>query len=345
MKSVIKYFGTCLFFQLLSFFVSAQNFNFSETEIENRIKTDIYFLASDSIKGREAGTINEKKAIQYISKKYKEIGLIPLFSDSSYIQKFTFDNYFTDEVKNKGFVVDFKNRTKKESANVIGFINNNASQSVVIGAHFDHMGIHYNKENGQAEIFYGADDNASGTAGILEIARYLKQYGGRNNNYVICAFSAEEKGLFGSKYFVTTKLFDTLNINYMIDLDMIGRLGDFGNKLFVNGVASGKWRKILKQNKPIDFKNKLVPDGMNASDDYPFYKKGVPVLFFITGLHKDYHTPQDTPDKINYKGQMQIIKYIESLINKLDEHKKVSYKTPSIYQTLRSYMIYAKMML
>jgi Zn-dependent M28 family amino/carboxypeptidase len=315
-----------------------QSFDFSDTAVERRIRADLYYLASDSLKGREAGTYNEIKARDYIVQKFKEIGLASIMPDNSYVQEFSFrEEYY-------GFGNSEKSDTNKKKAfNVVGYIDNNAPTTVVIGGHYDHLGIKYS-DDGQRKVYYGADDNASGTVGVIEIARYLKQYGKKNNNYIICAFSAEEKGLYGSENFVDSPLFDATKVNYMLDLDMVGRLGSFGDVLYVNGIASSRmWRKLLRNNKPSDFFIKKVPDGMDGSDDYPFYKSEIPVLFFITGLHKEYHTPLDTPDKINYPGEVEIIKYAELLIDKLDSMGKIKYKTVTSLQTIRSYMMYAKM--
>jgi Zn-dependent M28 family amino/carboxypeptidase len=329
-----------IFILLLPFVArSQQGFDFSDTAVERRIRSDLYFLASDSLKGREAGTENAVLARDYIIRKFKEIGLAPLMPGDSYIQEFTFHEEYYGSGDSK---LDTSN---KKAYNVVGFINNNAPTTVVIGGHYDHLGIKYT-DDGKREIYYGADDNASGTVGTIEIARYLKQNGKKNNNYIICAFSAEEEGLFGSGNFVKSPLFDASKINYMLDLDMVGRLGCFGNVLYVNGIASSRmWRKLLRNNKPTEFSIKKVPDGMDGSDDYPFYKKGIPVLFFITGLHKEYHTPLDTPDKINYPGEVEIIKYAELLIDKLDPAGRIKYKTVTTWQTVRSYMLYAKMFL
>jgi Iap family predicted aminopeptidase len=319
---------------VLPFFSKSQMvFDFSDTAVEHRIKKDLYMLASNSFQGREAGTANEIKARDYIIERFKEIGLLSLMPDSSYIQKFTFYEDENDSSSLNGY-------------NVIGFINNGAQNTVVIGAHYDHLGIKNNSKTNTLDIYSGADDNASGTVGLIEIARFLKVYGKKNNNYIICAYSAEEEGLYGSEHFVNSKLFSQYDINYMLDLDMIGRLGAFGNVLYVNGVASSRtWKKLLRKNKPEDFYIQNVPAGMDGSDDYPFYQHNIPVLFFITGLHKEYHTPKDTPDKVNYSGETEIIKYAELLIDKLDSMGKIKFKSVTAMQKLRSYIIYAKMFL
>jgi Zn-dependent M28 family amino/carboxypeptidase len=312
---------------------SQKVFDFSDTAVEHRIKKDLYILASDSFKGREAGTVNEIKARNYIIERFKEIGLTSIVPDSSFIQEFAFYDLERDSSVSKAF-------------NVIGFINNGAKNTVVIGAHYDHLGTEKNQNANTPDIYYGADDNASGTVGVIEIARYLKANGSKNNNYIICTYSAEEKGLYGSEHFVNSKLFSQYDINYMLDFDMIGRLGAFGKVLYMNGVASSKiWRKLLRKNKPENFYIQKVPAGMDGSDDYPFYQHNIPVLFFITGLHKEYHTPKDTPDKINFSGETEIIKYAELLIDKIDSMGKIKFKSVTTVQILRSYMMYAKMFL
>lgn len=293
-----------------------------------RIKQDVFVLASDSFNGREAGTKAEIKARDYIINNFKNCGITPLPGDTT--MSFAFEFY------------DFEIQKKVKAYNVIGYIDNKAQYSVVIGAHYDHLGY----DSIGNRIFCGADDNASGTAAVMELARYLKVNGPKDLNFILCAFSAEEKGLYGSQAFVNSKKFEVSSTICMLDLDMIGKLGDFGNVLYVNSTKTSKsWKQILKSSKPIDFKIKKIPAGLDGSDHQPFYYKGIPVLFFITGLHNDYHTPRDIASKINYSGEVSIVKYIQNIISKIDSGSKMKFKKPNVFHKIRSNLIYLNMIM
>jgi len=180
--------------------------------------------------------------------------------------------------------------------NIIGFIDNHSTRTIVIGAHFDHLGM---KKDGR--IYYGADDNASGTAGMLELARYYVTHRDTLNNYLFIGFSGEEKGLFGSDYFVKHPTVPLPDVRYMLNLDMIGRLGCIGNTIEIEAVGSSQqWRQILHDTPHRSFNLKRVGASLPYSDHDPFYKTKIPVLFFTTGLHEDYHTVTDHPWTLNY---------------------------------------------
>ena len=217
---------------------------------------------------------------------------------------------------------------KRIGHDVIGYIDEGASTTVVIGAHFDHLGY---GEDGSSMlrtkehlIHNGADDNASGTAALIELARLLKNSKLERNNYLFIAFSGEELGLFGSKYFVENPTVGLGNINYMINMDMVGRLNDSTKVLTVGGFGtSPEWSSAIKlKEKKSPFTIKIDSSGTGPSDHTSFYRKDIPVLFFFTGLHSDYHKPTDDADKINYPGELSVVKYIYSLIEKEDENKK-----------------------
>ena len=300
--------------------------NFSDTAVERRIRNDIFSLSSDSMKGREAGTESADKARDYIVNRFMQIGLKPYFTNGSFVNSFAIANEYSE----------------KKAYNIAGYIDNGKPISVVIGAHYDHLGIKENMGSGKKDIFYGADDNASGTAGVLEVALFLKNTENKDFNYVFCAFSGEEEGLLGSDFFTNNNL---PKVKYMIDLDMIGRLGSFGDVLFINGTASSKdLKNIISQTKSTYFSIKTIPDGMNGSDDYPFYKKSIPVLFFFTGLHKDYHTIRDVAERINYKGEAAIINYVERLIQKADATNTIRFRWVSGWQSLKSDLFFINML-
>jgi len=217
---------------------------------------------------------------------------------------------------------------KRIGHNVIGYIDEGAPNTIVLGAHFDHLGY---GEDGSSMlrtkehlIHNGADDNASGTAALIELARLLKNSKLDKNNYLFIAFSGEELGLFGSKYFVENPTVSLSNINYMINMDMVGRLNDSSRVLTIGGYGtSPEWSSLINtKTKKSPFVIKLDSSGTGPSDHTSFYRKDIPVLFFFTGLHADYHKPTDDFDKINYKGELEVVNYIYSIIEKENKAKQ-----------------------
>ena len=212
--------------------------------------------------------------------------------------------------------------------NVIAYIDNMADQTVVIGAHYDHLGWGESGGSlyrGEPAIHNGADDNASGVALMLELAKEIKDQGLKGNNYLFIAFSGEELGLYGSKSFVQHATIDTSKINYMINFDMVGRL-DEENTMAVNGVGT---TPLFKEKalgiQEGNIKVKTTESGMGPSDHASFYLAGKPVLHFYTGNNPDYHKPSDDPFLINYKGMTQIFDYTYALIADLDDEGKFEF--------------------
>jgi len=205
------------------------------------------------------------------------------------------------------------------ATNIAGMLNNGASSTIVIGAHYDHLGYGEDQNSrykGLPAVHNGADDNASGTAAMIELARLLKKSGSKTFNYLFVAFSAEELGLYGSKYFTDHLFVPLSNINYMINLDMVGRLNP-SRSLTIGGVGtSPSWGRLIYGEKKMPFQIKVDSSGAGPSDHTSFYRKGIPVLFFFTGLHSDYHHPDDDADKINYQGQVDLVNYITRLIKR-----------------------------
>lgn len=219
-------------------------------------------------------------------------------------------------------------QNKLTGNNIIGFIDNKAENTIVIGAHYDHLGhgeIQGSLYRGEQQIHNGADDNASGVSLIIELARKLKSSQLHNNNYLIIAFSGEEMGLLGSNAFVNSDLIKTYNINYMLNFDMVGRLDSSVNTVLVNGTGtSPAWHEI-DSNKTFGFNIKKSASGIGPSDQTSFYLKDIPVLFFFTGPHEDYHKPSDDADKINYAGMNAILNYSYDIISKLNDNGKIPF--------------------
>ena len=248
-----------------------------------------------------------------------------------YISKDTRKKFFSDE----SAMVDLKLKVDigdkmRQGHNVIGFIDNNAPTTIVLGAHYDHLG--YGEDGNsmvrnERAIHNGADDNASGTAALIELARLLKQSKAKKNNYLFVAFSAEELGLNGSKFFVEHSAIDTSSINYMINMDMVGRLNDSSKALTVGGYGtSPQWASLIGSAKDSRyFALKFDSSGTGPSDHTSFYRKNIPVLFFFTGLHSDYHRPSDDFDKINYTGEVKVVRLVQEVVEKSGSNGKLAF--------------------
>lgn len=235
--------------------------------------------------------------------------------------------------------------------NVIGYIDNKAATTVILGAHYDHLGYGEdgNSRNTTKEpaIHNGADDNASGTAALIELARKLKTSKAKNNNYLFIAFSGEELGLFGSKYFTEHPTINLSAVDYMINMDMVGRLNDSTRVLTIGGYGtSPTWSAVIgkdyfsspnttKKTSP-SFEIKFDSSGTGPSDHTSFYRKDIPVLFYFTGLHTDYHKPSDDVYKINYTGEAIILKHIQNLIESLDKQPRLAFTKTRETQTTTS---------
>lgn len=259
--------------------------------------------------------------------KLESVSIPVVYLTKDAAKKYLNDESATLDVKLK---VDISDK-RRSGTNVIGYLDNGAPTTVVLGAHFDHLGRGEDNNSREIEkkgqIHNGADDNASGTAALIELARLLKNSKLKNNNYLFIAFSGEELGLFGSKYFTEHPTIDLSKVNYMINMDMVGRLNDSSHVVMVGGYGtSPSWgqiynltgRKKLYSN---DLEFRFDSSGTGPSDHTSFYLKNIPVLFYFTGLHPDYHKPTDDYDKINYNGEMNVVKHILSVIEKEDKQK------------------------
>ncbi|WP_160712249.1 M28 family peptidase [Chitinophaga solisilvae] len=208
-------------------------------------------------------------------------------------------------------------KVKHTGTNVIGFIDNKAAKTVIIGAHYDHAGTG----------FRGADDNASGIAALLEITRLLKSSSVKNHNFLIVAFSGKEQGLSGSRYFTAHSPVDLAQVNYMINLDMIGRL-DPAKGLQIGGVdTSPGWPGIIGSIAARETKLVYEPGNTGTSDHASFYKKNIPVLYLCTGSHHDTPASDDSADKINYDGALTVVKLVYDIIGKTDNMEKLAFNS------------------
>ena len=217
---------------------------------------------------------------------------------------------------------------KVQTSNIVAMLEGNdpalKDEYIVIGAHCDHLGMGgpntSSRRPDTIAVHYGADDNASGTASVMEIAENMASLRGQlKRSVVFICFSAEEMGLLGSKYFVQDTLLDLSKVVAMINIDMVGRLKK-DRTLEIGGTGTSDISdSLLKATPGADtFRLAFSPEGYGPSDHASFYGKEIPVFFFSTGSHLDYHTPFDTPDKLDYEGLKEIDEYIFNLAMELD---------------------------
>jgi len=283
---------------------------------------DVSFLASDALEGRQTGTKGEVKAATYISQRFQEIGLSKK-GTQGFLQPFTFKPKTNPHEQVK---FDVNGDGAITGNNVIGFLNNNAENTIVIGAHYDHLGF-----GGEGSLYRdsikavhnGADDNASGIAVLLNLAERL-QNKNTNNNYLFIGFSGEEMGLLGSNFFVKNPTIDTKKISYMINMDMVGRMKKDSSLAVYGTGTSSVFKDILRANNT-HFKLIQQESGVGPSDHTSFYLADIPVLHFFTGQHEDYHKPGDDSEKLNYRGMQLIADYILNIISDLDDNGKLAF--------------------
>jgi Zn-dependent M28 family amino/carboxypeptidase len=317
----MKYFFLTIALSLFAFSnVFAQQTTISEKDLRKHVT----YLASDKLKGRGTGTPEELMAAKYIAKQFRKIGLTPKGTDGTYFHKFTFK-------KSSDPHGGVDQSAKQVSAqNVAGYLDNGAEYTIVIGAHYDHLGLGLDHNsldaNPEGKIHNGADDNASGTAGVIELARYLTNNGVKEqHNFLFLCFSGEELGLYGSKKYTETPTIDLAKVSFMINMDMIGRLNE-EKKVVVGGVGTAPdFVPTLKSLKS-DLGIKLDSAGVGPSDHTSFYLKNIPVLFFFTGQHSDYHKPTDDVEKVNFPGVMQVISTTAEVIETLDKQPKLKFQ-------------------
>ena len=278
------------------------------------LKKHIYYLSADRMKGRGTGSKEAEKAAKYITKHFQQYGLLPK-GENGYRQHF--------EAKVRRVVVIDSIR---QASNVLGFLDNGAPYTIVIGAHYDHLGLGHQGSSkdplGVGKIHNGADDNASGVAGLLELARhYSRNAVVEPFNILFIGFGAEELGLVGSKYFTAHPTIPLADIHWMLNMDMIGRYNPDNGLAIIGYGTSSKFPAIFEGiTSPLKFN--LSKDGNGGSDQTSFYRKNIPVLFFHTGGHEDYHMPTDNPEKIDFNALQAILELeIKVLDNSMQQSK------------------------
>ena len=262
--------------------------------VEESRKT-LSYLASDEMEGRKPGNPGNFIAVSFIKKEFESYGL------ETHLQKFTYT--FRWRV---GLI---RWRTIEiETMNFFGVLKGTSDKHVVIGAHMDHLGL-----DGDGDAYNGADDNASGTTAILELAEaFGKSKTKPKDTIVFIAFNAEELGLLGSKHYVNNPLLPLDDCKLMINLDMVGRLR--GTTVTAQGgnLSRSVTQLVDKLDDDYPFDVNITAAG-NRSDHAPFNWNGVPVLFFHTGTHPQYHRTTDDSDLINYEGLVNIAKFVKDL--------------------------------
>lgn len=321
----LRLFTICLGVSLLLFQCTTEN---RDTELReginpSDIKTHITFLASDDLAGRETGSAGEAKAAGYIADHFENYGLLPAGDENTYFQEFrvnmsVLNNPHRGDTSRSGVTFPDEERITR---NVVAALEGReeAETYIIIGAHYDHLGTGkfgslYNRDT--TSIHNGADDNASGTAGLLELAHYFSEHP-TNRSLLFIAFSGEEMGLLGSRHFVENPTIALDQTMAMINMDMIGRLKS--NKLLIFGTGSSPgWESLISKANSDSLNIETIPDGTGASDHTSFYNKQIPVLHYFTDTHADYHRPSDDTDYINAEGEDRILEHAKNLILSLD---------------------------
>ncbi|MFK5855333.1 MAG: M20/M25/M40 family metallo-hydrolase [Bacteroidota bacterium] len=263
---------------------------------EKRMMSTVEYLASEELKGRGLGTAEIDEAADYIAQKFKEAGLKPI--GDNYYQKFTHN---------------FKDKGELKLTNVIGIIPGTdpklKDEPVVVSAHYDHLGLGWPdvRKGNEGKIHYGADDNASGVAIMIELAQSMAKTVKPKRTIVFLACTAEEAGLIGSRYFVAhSKDYFKGDIFANVNLDTDGSL--FDKKLLVlNGNSAKEWKFIfMGTDYTTGIKSEVIQQDLDASDQVAFIEKGIPGIQLFTGATENYHKPSDVIEKIDGEGMVKV---------------------------------------
>lgn len=303
-------YGYMLFTSLLLLSAAPQEPVPSDLRVED-LKTHIGFLASEELEGREAGKRGGHLAAGYVENQFRRYGLKPITEDGSYRIPFKLG--------------------EDTAYNVVGLLpGTDPSMSEVylaVGGHHDHAGLGSQLSGAMGfpyEIHNGADDNASGTSGVLELAEYYSAHP-LKHPILFMTFSGEERGLLGSQALVNGDILPTDQIMAMINLDMIGRMQE--DNLFIGGLGTAEELHTLLD--PMFEKSALKLElddrGEAPSDNTNFFHAGVPALFLFTNIHEDYHMPGDDADKINYVGEVKVLSMARDILNILDTQESLTF--------------------
>lgn len=298
-----------------------RTFVYDDGTILQEIKESVYTLSADDMLGRETGTEGEILAAKYIMGEYVQIGIQAFPSIGGYLQPFLFS-------ANPHFDPNHGHPTGQSIGhNIVGYLDNNSDEWIVLGAHYDHLGMGgpYSRAPEEHAIHNGADDNASGVACLLSIARRLKGMK-LNENILFVAFSGEEFGLWGSKHFTDDLPIAQSSIKYMLNFDMVGRMSPERELVAYGTGTTSHWPTLLEEaNDDLNLTIIEHESGSGPSDHAAFYNKDIPVLFFFTGQHEDYHKPSDDAEKINLMGIHMTSKLATNLIQEADNIDEMTF--------------------
>ena len=289
---------------------------YSQESLADKLKKHVYTLADDSMQGRKAGTEFARKAADYIAAQWEEIGITPLVG--------------------KSYLMPFK---ENQYHNLVGIIEGShpilKDEYIVVGAHYDHLGS--KEKDGETVIYNGADDNASGTAAVIELGRMLKEIQpALGRSVILIAFDAEELGLYGSNEFARHPPVPLENVKLMLSVDMVGWYK-------TSGYLKYEGYGTIKNGEQIILNSKLFPEGLHVetqkfeksvltgTDTQGFAQKGIPTLAVTTGLKSPYHKPEDDADRIDYDGMALVTEHLANLVEAVstDENYQASGKIAS----------------
>jgi len=272
-----------------------------QNTIAERLHKHVGTLAADSLKGRKAGSADSRRAANYIIEQWKEIGIEPFFKTDSGI---SYRQYFNGKYMNLVGIIEGTDPVLK-------------NEYIIAGAHYDHLGYKISNK-GDTVVYNGADDNASGTATLIELARELKAIRPQlGRSIIIAAFDAEELGLYGSSHLAQN--IGDKKIVLMLSIDMVGRYRTTG-KLEYEGsgtIKNGRDMLLDPAIMPNELKIKLKPfenSILTATDTEGFAKLGIPTLAVTTGLHKQYHRPTDDTELIDFEGMTMITEHLKGFV-------------------------------
>lgn len=303
--------NNCILFLLA---IVSLNIYAQKAVTENELIAQVLFLTSTKNAGRYPGGPENKRVVRYLKKEFKTLGIKSF--EPGYKQKFEAELRVDKNAETKPVV---------KTCNVVGYIEGSdpilKDEFVVLGAHYDHLGLGgpTSKSDKKDAIHFGADDNASGVAALLEIAEKIAAEKHQlKRSIIFIAFGAEEQGLLGSKYFVENPLVPLSKIKLMINMDMVGRMND-KNHVYMGGAGTfpGGVELMKALAKPLGINPIVHAGSVGGSDHVSFYKKNISVLGMHTGGHPQYHTPEDTIDLLNIKGEILVCEYIYKTIMKV----------------------------
>ena len=282
------------------------------------IRSHIDILADDSFEGRESGTRGGRAAGGYLMEQFKSFGLQPAGDRGTYFQTFHNSKY----------------------RNVLGLLEGSdpvlKSQVILLGAHYDHVG-YGNRKNSYGPFGYvhnGADDNASGVSGLLEVAQAFQAFGAPPARSILFAlWDGEEKGLLGSKHWVNDPTVPIEDVVLAFNLDMIGRMRNERVHVYGTRTSTGLRRLVSLSNRMTDLALDFTWELKAKSDHHSFFEQNIPVLMLHTGLHDDYHRPSDDAHKINHEGASQTAKLLFSILTDLaDQPERLAFRTKSRFE-------------